>query len=175
MKNLMILPLTYLLLTAPSASSFESVSFKKDKIVFYTPQLLNKKFFAMDFGFVTKKFIPSFDYAFNAFAAFFIAEESYTTNAELRAGELGFKGGVYLPTQPWVPLFLQLSFGYAKTALHERPWFGKNDQSVRRDTMFLLEGGALYQYKIVIFRFIYQINNQSYLTRKTFFSIGANF
>lgn len=147
----------------------------KEKIFFYTPHIINQKYFAIEFGFQSLKKIEYFNYPFNAFAMAFLAEESYTVNPALRTGVLGFKGGVSFPTQPWIPLSLIITGGYAKTALHEDPWFGKRDQSVERDDLFLIEGGASYRYKDFLIRYVYQLNTVKSLTRKSFLALGVNF
>jgi len=147
----------------------------KNSIAVYTPHVINPKYFSFEFGFLSKKSISSINYAYRAFAEAFIAEESYTTDTNLRAAALGFKGGVILPTQPWIPLNIQFGFGYAKTALHESPWFGRRDESKTIKDMFLVEAGLLYQYKDYFLRLIYQQNNLKFFTKKSFFSMGANF
>jgi hypothetical protein len=151
------------------------VLLNKEKIFFYTPHLVNQKYFALEFGFQSLKKINSLNYPFNAFAKAFLAEEYYLINPNWRAGALGFKGGVMLPTQPWIPLSLVITGGYAKTALHEDPWFGKRAQSQETDDMFLIEGGLNILYKDILLRYTYQLNTIDYFKRKSFLSIGVNF
>ncbi|MBI2521323.1 MAG: hypothetical protein HYV97_12950 [Bdellovibrio sp.] len=148
---------------------------EKEKLVFFAPNIINTKYFCFEFGFRSQKKIDSLHYLYNAFAEAFVAEESYTTSQDLRAGALGFKGGVILPTQPWIDLFLQFSLGYAKTALHEDPWLGKREESRSIRDMFLIEAGAMYRYKTLFLRFIHQENTVKYFTRKTFIALGVNF
>ncbi len=143
---------------------------------FYTPHLINPKFFSIEIGFVTQKSIKRWNYPYHAFANLLIAEESYTTNDELRAGALGAKAGILLPTQPWIPLFVSSSFGFAKTALHHEPWFGKTEQTIEDKTLLLAEFGLLYRYgKKLLFKASYQFNTVDYFKRKTFLAIGLNF
>lgn len=148
--------------------------FQHKRIMLYTPHIFNPKFFSFEFGYVTKKEIKGYHY--NAFAKALIAEEFYTTSSQLRAGALGAKAGVFLPTWPWIPLFVELAFGYAKTSLHKDPWLGKREDSLQTKSLLLLDGGISYLYKQkIIYRFSYQTNNNEYFTKKIFFSVGANY
>jgi hypothetical protein len=152
-----------------------SMLLQREKLMVFSPNIINPKFFNFEFGFLTRKKISSIHYPYNAFAAAFLAEESYTTSPDLRAGALGFKGGVILPTQPWIDLFFQLSGGYAKTALHNEPWFGKREKSQSTNDMFFVEAGALYRYKTVFFRFLHQETTVKYFKRNSSLGIGVNF
>ncbi|OFZ14121.1 MAG: hypothetical protein A2X86_04525 [Bdellovibrionales bacterium GWA2_49_15] len=163
---------------APASIGFEipkTMLLEKEKLVFFAPNIINPKYFCFEFGFRSHKKIERFHYPYNAFAEAFVEEEAYTTSPDLRAGALGFKGGVILPTQPWINFSLQFSLGYAKTALHEDPWFGKREKSHTIHDMFLVEAGAMYRYKTILLRFIYQETTLKYFTRKTFISFGVNF
>ncbi len=178
-KFSLLLILTLLnLFAASQAIAFEipkTMLLDKEKVAFFAPNIINPKYFSFEFGFRSNKKIQRFHYPYNAVATAFVAEEAYTTDPSLRAGALGFKGGVILPTQPWVHFLLQFNLGYAKTALHEDPWFGKRDKSRSRKDQILIEAGAIYEYKTIIFRFMYQESTVKYFTRKSFFSIGVNF
>lgn len=142
----------------------------------YTPHLLNPKFFGFEFGFVTNKKIERINYPYNAFAKITITEDFYEFDPDLRGGALGFKAGVLLPTQPWIPLSLELAIGYARTSLQKDPWLGDEEDSIRSDDLLLFEAGILYRMKEkLLFRFSYQFNNVEYFQRNFFFSIGYNF
>ncbi len=156
-------------------SSTKELIFKEEKIFNFSPVLFNSKFFNFEFGYMTNKIIKRFNYSYNAYAQAFVAEESYATSEQLRAGALGFKGGVIMPLGPWYPVFLQAAIGYAKTALHKDPWFGQREKTNELSDMFLLEAGGLIAYGNLLFRGMYQINNVKYFTRKTYFSLGVAF
>ena len=165
------------LLMASTSHAFvpESEIMQGKRLTIYTPHIFNPKYFDFEFGLITKKRISSYHY--NAFAKAFIAEEFYNTNdPELRAGALGIKMGIFLPTQKWFPLFLELGFGYAKTSLHKDPWLGDRDDSVATKSLLLAEGGLVYLHKKkILFRCVYQVNNIDYFDLKTFVSIGFNY
>jgi hypothetical protein len=156
------------------ASTLE-LTLKQEKIAFMTPNIFNSKYFGVEFGFLISKQIKSLDYHYNAYVDAFIVEESYTTPEQLRSGALGFKGGVLLPTQPWIPLFFQAVIGYAKTAFHDDPWLGRREKSNDTGNMFLAEIGALYSLNGFLIRYAYQINTIDYFTRNSIFSLGVNF
>ena len=152
----------------------KALTLQKEKIVFYIPHLINPKYFGFEFGFLTHKKISS--YHFNAFLRAFIAEESYTINNDLRAGALGAKGGVLFPTQPWIPIYIELGIGFAKTALHKDPWFGVKEKTVSSKHLLLAETGLMLRYnKKYLFRLTYQFNNVSYFERALSFGVGVNF
>ena len=145
------------------------------RVTIYTPHIFNPKYFAFEFGFVTKKKLGK-SYNYNAFAKAFIAEEFYTTDSELRAGALGAKAGVYLLTQPWFPIFLEMGIGYAKTSLHKDPWLGDREDSIHSKDLLLAEAGLFYLHREkLIFRATYQANGVDYFTKKFFVSIGFNY
>ena len=158
------------------ASEIDLIPIKSKTIVIYTPHLFNPKFFSFEMGFITQKKIESINYPFNAFAKILIAEEFFTTATNLRAGVIGIKTGLLLPTQPWFPLLLEISIGYGKTSLHEDPWLGDRDKSVDDSEIFLVEAGGIIRISEgLFFRVMYQLNTLDYLKRKTFFSVGFNF
>jgi len=144
--------------------------------MYYTPHIFNPKFFAFEFGFVTDKKIKSWNYPYNAFAKILIAEDFYKFDPNLRAGALGFKAGIMIPTQPWLPISLELAIGYAKTSLQKDPWLGEDDDRIQNKDLLLAEGGLVWIYNgKILFRLNYQYNNVDYFKRKIFFSIGSNF
>ncbi len=155
------------------SKTFRSSILKNKTFVIYTPHIFNPKFFSFEIGFLTKKSIKNLNYPFNAFAKVLIGEEFFSTTNEHRAGALGLKLGVFLPTQPWVPLLLELALGYAKTSLHQTPWLGEKDKSLSSKDLVLLEAGGIYTISHSVFlRIVHQVNNLSYFKRKTFFSVG---
>ena len=114
-------------------------------------------------------------YHYNAYVAAFLAEESYSTHQNLRAGALGGKGGVLLPIMPWAPIFFETSVGFAKTALHKDPWFGKKEDSVATRTQLLIQCGAVVRYGQMLFFSHYQVNNLNYFSKKFFLGLGYHF
>lgn len=168
--------ISMIFINSNSALAFvpESMVLQHKKISFYTPHIFNPKFFGFEFGFVTKKNIKS--YHFNAFAKLLIAEEFYTTSSTLRAGALGVKAGVIMPTQPWIPIYFEFAIGFAKTALHVDPWLGDREDSLQSKDLLLAEAGVIFRYKEkMLFRINYQVNTLKYFTKKTFVSVGFNF
>ncbi|MCO4793788.1 MAG: hypothetical protein KC493_08755 [Bacteriovoracaceae bacterium] len=158
------------------ASSLDGVVLKNKRIMFYTPHLFNPKFFGFEFGFVTDKKIEAINYPYNTFAKILISEDFYRYDSTLRAGALGLKAGILLPTQPWIPLSLELAVGYAKTSLQEDPWLGEDEERIQSKDLMLAEAGIVFTYrKKVLFRLHHQFNNVNYFVRKTFFSVGSNF
>lgn len=139
------------------------------------PPVANKDYFLLEFGFITDKTIKSWDYNYNAYVTGAVFQDWLDKPDKLRAGALGFKGGVIVPTQPWIPLLGTLTFGFAKTVLHKNPFLGKDAQSVSRKDMFLLEGGALYHINGYFIRYAYQISNVKYFDRHSLFMLGVNY
>ena len=159
-----------------AASSLQSTTLQKEKIFSTVPPIANQDYFRIEFGFSSPKTITKLDYPFNAFAKAFIAEESKTTASNLRAGALGFGVGVLLPTQPWIPLSLELGGGFAKTALHEDPWFGVREKSVATKDQLYAEGGLCFRFgEKLLLKATYQVSTVKYFTKNIFFSVGANF
>lgn len=157
-------------------SSFDDVVLKNKRIMYYTPHILNPKYFGFEFGFVTDKKIESWNFPYNAFAKILLAEDFYKYDPNLRAGALGFKLGLMIPTQPWIPISLELAIGYAKTSLQKDPWLGEDEDRLQNKDLFMAEGGLVWIYnQKLLFRLNYQYNNVDYFVRKVFFSIGSNF
>lgn len=145
-------------------------------ISFITPTILNNRYFRFEIGYVVDKKIKSIDYNFNAFVEAILGEETYAKDENVRAGSLGGKGGLLLPTQPWIPFYLYMATGYAKAALHGDPWLGKKEDSIALKDMFLAEGGALFTYnRRVLFRYSYEVTTVKFFKKKSFFSIGMSF
>jgi hypothetical protein len=161
-------------LNANSYAGSNEFILPKGNLMIFAPPVVNKDYFLIEFGFVTEKSIKSWSYKYNAYvtAALF---QDWLDKGDLRAGALGFKGGVMLPTQPWIPLLLTGSFGFAKTALHKNPFLGKDASSVAQKDMIFLEAGALYHYDQYFIRFAYQRSNVKYFTRHTILMFGVNY
>ena len=168
--------LTASIFTVVKARSSTPHFLQKKTVVVYTPHIFNPKYFSFELGFITRKKIPTWDYTFNAFAKATISEEFFSSSSDLRAGALGVKTGVLLPTQPWIPFLIEIAIGYAKTSLHQDPWLGDRDDSVLSRDLFLAEVGGIYRFSSVLFiRVVHQFNNLDYFKRKSFFSVGFNF
>ncbi|MBT7609461.1 MAG: hypothetical protein HN576_06880 [Bacteriovoracaceae bacterium] len=167
---------TILLSAAAYSAAPKSMTLKKKTLAIYTPHVINPKYFSFEFGFVTEKKIQTLNYNFNAFAKILIAEEFFSTASNLRAGAIGIKTGLFLPTQSWIPLLIEMAIGYAKTSLHETPWLGDRRESEEDSELLLFEAGAIYRVShTLLLRVVYQINNLHYFKRHTFFSVGFNF
>jgi hypothetical protein len=139
------------------------------------PPVVNKDYFLFEFGYVLEKKKVSLNYYYNAYVNIALFEDWLRKSDNLRAGGLGFKGGVFLPTQPWIPLLATLTIGYAKTVLHVSPLLGRNDKIVRQKDMILFEIGALYHYDKFSLRLTYQKTNVNYFERSTFLTLGMNY
>lgn len=154
----------------------EDMVLKGKRLSFYSPHLLNPKYFGFEFGFVVNKKIESWDYPYYAYAKATVVEEFYTSDQGLRAGALGVKAGLLLPTQPWVPVFLDLGFGFAKTAYQKDPWFGSRDKTIKEGQMYLAEIGLVMRLsEKLLLRTHIQVNNLDYFKRDFFVSIGFNY
>jgi hypothetical protein len=152
------------------------VTLPGDFLVSYAPHIFNTKSMMAELGFLTQKEFESIGYNYNAFVKLSMMEEFYRQDPSLRAASLGVKGGVLLPTQPWLPLMLNLGIGFSKTTIHERPWFGNRDKAVLRQEMVMGEAGLLWHHRQRYFlRGTYHINNRKTFKRNFFFSLGANF
>lgn len=175
----LIFGLVFILTTVYAAqpkSSFDDMVLKHKRVMYYTPHILNPKYFGFEFGFVTDKKIKSWNYPYNAFAKILIAEDFYKYDPNLRAGALGFKVGIMLPIQPWIPVSLEMGIGYSKTSLQNDPWLGKDEDRLQNKDMFMAEAGLVWIFRRkLLFRLNYQYNNVVYFQRKLFFSIGSNF
>lgn len=144
-------------------------------LIMLAPPVANKDYYLLELGFITEKNIKKWDYKYNAYVTAALFEDWLDTEDKLRAGGLGFKGGVMLPTQPWVPVLFTVTVGFAKTVLHKNPIFGRDDQIAQKKTMFLLEAGPLYHYKKFFLRFAYQVSNVKYFGRNTIFMMGVDY
>lgn len=174
--NILLLLLYFLSLEvyANSNVSIEEETFKNKKFFLYSPEMLNPKTFNLSFSYLIEKKIFK-KYKFNAFAGIFIAQEEDKFQEGLKAGALGFKGGVIIPTQKWLPIYLITNLGYAKTTLQQNPWFGTREQSTFIKDMFLLEGGFLIKWNNILLTYKTQINNIKYFKNHNFISLGASF
>jgi hypothetical protein len=149
---------------------------KKGYLAAFAPPYVNKNYYLLEFGFLSEKEIKSWSYKYNAYVTAALFEDWLHQKEKLRAGGLGFKAGVMLPTQPWVPLLFTFSAGFAKTVLHNQPIVGSDSQSADKKDMFLLEAGALYHFnKKYLLRFAYQISNVKYFNRHTFLMFGVTY
>ena len=171
-KYTILIALLFSMTTVSMAGTKEQVLLPGN-LAMLAPPYANKDYFAFEFGFVTEKKIKSWDYDYNAYVTASLFQDWKDKSDKLRAGALGFKGGVILPTQPWIPLLFTMTLGYAKTALHKSPFFGKDDASVARKDMILIEAGLLYHYNKYFLRFSYQQTNVKYFSRHTVLALGV--
>ena len=173
---LKILLTAFLLLTGHFSSlhAYDFV-FKQGHMFMLAPPVINKDYFLFEFGFLTDKKIQTWNYNYNAYVTVALFQDWSDQKDGLKAGALGFKGGVILPTQPWIPLLFSMSLGFAKTALHEKPFLGREAKSVADTDMFLIEAGPLYRIDNYFIRFIYQVSNVRYFNRHTILTMGVNY
>jgi hypothetical protein len=144
------------------------------RILIFSPVFLNEDAYSIEFGFLGKKKLSTYNY--NVFGRAFIAGETKFNTDKNRAAALGAKLGVFLPTQKWWPIFLELNFGFAKTSYQKRPWFGKKENNVFDKDMMLAEAGFIYQHKKkLIYRVAYQVSNLDYFEHEIFLSVGGSY
>lgn len=169
--------LIVLLMTACPCLFAESRNFvfPKGNLVVLAPPYINKDYYLLEFGFISEKQIKAWDYHYNAYVTGALFEDWKNQKDRLHAGGLGFKGGVMLPTQPWVPLLFTTTIGYAKTVLHRNPILGKDEQSAAKKDMILIEVGALYRVEKYFLRFAYQRSNVNYFNRHTILMMGVSY
>lgn len=153
----------------------KNFTLKDGGLVFLAPPVVNKDYYLIEFGFVTQKKIVSWDYQYNAYVNAALFEDWAEKTDKLRAGALGFKAGVLLPTQSWVPVLFTFSVGFAKTVLHKNPILGNDDQSVAKKNMLLMEAGLLYHSDDYFLRLAYQRNNVNYFSRRIIVMMGVNY
>lgn len=144
-------------------------------VVLFSPPVMNKKFYTFELGIIAEKKIQQWNYNYNAIASAVIFEDWKNQEGELKAGGLGFKGGVLLPILSWPHLFLVGQLGFAKTALHPNPLFGKDKNITSKKDMFFVENAVLVFYKHALFKFTYQVSNVKYFKTHIFLTIGWHY
>lgn len=146
----------------------------KGNLIIVAPPIINKDYFLFEIGFVVEKKIKSWSYKYNAYATAALFQDSQDLGRN-NAGALGFKGGILLPTQPWVPFLLTMSLGYAKTTVQRNPFLGKEESSIARKDMFLIEAGALYRIDKYFIRFAHQRSSVKHFKRHNILMFGVNY
>ena len=146
----------------------------KGHLLIFGPPVINKEYFLIEFGFISEKSIKSWSYKYNAYVTATLCQDSQGIHPN-RAGALGFKGGVILPTQPWIPFLLTASFGFAKTALQRNPFLGKDGSSVAQKDMIFIEAGAIYRINNYFIRFAHQRSTVKYFKRHNLLMFGVNY
>ena len=165
-----------LILTVHTTSAFANdFVFKQGQLIMLAPPIINKDYFLFEFGFLTEKKIKAWNYAYNAYVTVGLFQDWSKQQNDLKAGALGFKGGVILPTGPWFPLLFTMSLGFSKTALHENPFLGREEKTIEDKDMFLIEAGPLYRIDKYFLRLIYQVSNVRYFNRHTILTIGVGY
>lgn len=171
MKKHFILFLLFFLNTGIAAEKTNFVIEDKFLVLAGLP-VINKDYYSLEFGFLTKK--KAKNYQYNAYVTATLFEDWLDHPGKVRSGALGFKGGVILP-QNNIPLYTMLSVGFAKTALHNNPLFGKEEQSIARKDMLFLEVGALYRIDKIFLRLAYQRGTVKHFKRHVIFSVGVSY
>lgn len=145
----------------------------KGNLVAIAPPVINKDYFSFEFGFLTEKKINSWDYEYNAYVSAILFQDWLNQDEHLRAGGLGFRGGVLLPILPWTPLLFTTTIGFSKTVLHRKPFFGNAEKSVSKKDMFSIEAGFVYKIDKYYLRSVYQQSNVKYFNRHLIISFGV--
>lgn len=172
----MIKTLILILTITCSASAWAKSNdfvFPRGNLVFFAPPVINKDYFLLEFGFITEKIARGAKY--NAYVTAGLFQDSQDQDGKLKAGALGFKGGIMIPTQPWVPLIFTMAGGFAKTVLHKNPFLGKDDTAAAQKDMFLLEPGFLYRIDKYMIRAVYQVSNVKYFKRHFILTFGVSY
>lgn len=159
--------------SSSNASEIKEFVIPKGNLAMIAPPVINKDYFSFEFGFLTDKKIKAWDYGYNAYASVTLFQDWLDQEEHLRAGGLGFRGGVILPFQPWIPLLFTTTLGYSKTVLHKNPFFGKSEQNVSKKDMFSIEAGFLYRIDKFFLRTVYQRSNVKYFTRHVIVLFGV--
>jgi hypothetical protein len=149
--------------------------FQKDSLWRFTPPIVNTNYLGVELGFLTKKEIKYVSLPYNAFASGILLHNKYRQDKNLKTAALGFKGGVFLPTNPWIPILVQMNVGYAKTTFQQDPWFGKNVQSLKRSDMLIFDLGPVFRYDRYFISAIYEFHNVKTIENHFLISIGGNF
>lgn len=151
----------------------KSLVLQEKYMTILAPPVINKDYYSLEFGFLTKKKFKNYHY--NAFVTVNLFEDWKDQPGKVRAGALGFRGGVILPTQNKIPLYVMMSLGFAKTTLHENPIFGKEEQALAKKDMLYAEAGLLYKIDKYLVRLAYQRATAKYFHRHLIFSMGVTY
>lgn len=135
--------------------------------------VINKDYLAFEFGFLTEKKIKAWNYEYNAYFGGTLFQDWEHQKENQRAGGLGFRGGVILPFQPWIPLLFTTTIGFSKTVLHRDPFFGNSKKNISKKDMYSFEVGLLYRIDEYFIRAAYQVSNVKYVTRNSIFFFGV--
>ena len=162
--------------------TFSSFSYAKGTKEFIIPKgnyaslalpVINKDYFAFEFGFLTEKKVKAWDYEYNAYVGGTLYQDWEHQKEKQKAGGLGFRGGVILPFQPWIPLLFTTTIGFSKTVLHNSPFLGNAKKNISKKDMFSIEAGLLYRIDKYFIRAAYQVSNVKYFTRHSILFIGV--
>jgi hypothetical protein len=174
MKSLFFFIFSFLIHHFAYAESADQV-FQKDSLWRLTPPGVNDNYLGLEIGFLTKKEIKFVQLPYNAFASGVLVHNKYEQDRNLKTAALGFKGGVFLPTNPWIPILMQFNVGYAKTTFQQDPWFGRNIQAIKRADMLLFDVGPVFRYDRYFLSAIYEFHNIKTIENHFLISIGGNF
>jgi hypothetical protein len=147
----------------------------RSNLIVLGPPVVNKDYYLIEFGFIIEKKIEEWHYNYNAFVSAALFEDWLDKSGGPRAGGLGFKAGVILPTNPWTPLLFSISTGFVKTVLNKNPLIGNESQNIQKKTMFLLEVGPLYRIDKYFLRYVYQVSNVKYFKRHAIIEFGVSY
>lgn len=168
-----LLTFALILMTPTVSAENKSVVFQEKFLALAALPLINKDYYSLEFGFLTKK--KSWNYEYNAFVTATLIEDWLDQPGNLRAAALGFKGGVILPTQQKIPLYGMFALGFAKTVLHKNPLFGPEEQTIKKKDRLFVEASALYKLDNYLLRMSYQKGTVRYFHRHFIISVGVTY
>ncbi len=155
-----------------------------DNFALITSNIANNDVYAIEFGFIGKKKLEKYNFVYNSLVTPFMLEQKITntdigitTNStnSLKSAILGVKAGLLIPTNPYLGLSIYSVLGYAKSSVAKDPWFGKNEQQLKKRDVFLLEYGLIFHHDRYLLRTTFIHSNLKYYNKKLQLSIGINF
>ncbi|MBC7712952.1 MAG: hypothetical protein H7177_06420 [Rhizobacter sp.] len=158
-----------------AANNPNNFVFNRGSWIVVAPPYVNKDYYDLEIGFITEKIFERWNYNYNAYVTGTVFEDWKDKTDRYRAGALGFKAGIIVPTNPWVPLLFSISAGYAKAVLNRNPLIGNESQNAAKNTMLLAEAGLMYKVDKYFLRFAYQQSNVKYFTRHTLLALGVSY
>lgn len=169
-----LLAIFFLCVSSNGFAEPKELLFRDGNLINFAPPVINKQYYLFEFGFMIQKKIKNWDYGYNAFVNASLFEDWKGRTDNLRAGAMGFKGGVMFPLLK-KPVFYRVAGGFGKSVLHKNPVFGKDEQSVSKKNLFLFEVGGVYKFDHSFVSLTYQKTNVKFFTRNLFLSFGVNY
>ncbi len=162
--------------TTALSNELDEMELDRGTLIMLAPPGVNKDYFDLELGFVTDKEFKPWSYEYNAYVTASLFQDSYKRSDKYKAAGLGFKGGLFLPTQKWVPFMATVSVGYAKAVLHKNPIFGREPSSKEKKNMLLIEAGGLFHINKTYFvRYSYQLSNVKFFKTHALIMLGVTY